>query len=246
MLKLLVSPIDQQEAKEAIAGGANIVDVKNPNEGPLGANFPWVIKSIRAITPSNVEVSCTLGDLPNLPGSVALAALGAASLGVNYVKASLYGVRTVKDGVYMMKNVVRAVKEFDPLVKVVAAGFADAKRVYSLNPRLIPKVAFESNCDVAMLDTAVKDGKSLFDNLSSDQLKDFVYQTHMYGLEVALAGSIKKTELKKLNFLGVDIVGVRSAACTNCDRLKGRITKANVEELVETIKNSKLKSNSRI
>jgi uncharacterized protein (UPF0264 family) len=238
--------MDQQEAKAAIAGGADIIDAKNPKEGPLGANFPWIIKSIRAIAPCNVEVSCTLGDLPNLPGSVALAALGAASLGVNYVKVSLYGVRTVKDAVFMMQNAVRSVKDFNPLIMVVAAGFADAKRVNSVNPMTIPKVAYESKCDVAMLDTAIKDGKSLFNNLDIGQLKEFVDQTHKYGLKAALAGSLKKEHLPKLDKLGVDIVGLRSAACTNGDRLNGKVTKENVEALVEIVKNAKTHAKSEV
>ena len=41
---LLISPINTKEAFEAIEGGADIVDVKNPSEGSLGANFPWVIR----------------------------------------------------------------------------------------------------------------------------------------------------------------------------------------------------------
>ena len=60
----------------------------------MGANYPWVIKQIRAITPRNIEVSCTLGEVPNLPGSISLAALGAASLGVDYIKVGLYGLKT--------------------------------------------------------------------------------------------------------------------------------------------------------
>jgi uncharacterized protein (UPF0264 family) len=77
-LKLLISPSDEKEALEAIAGGADIVDVKNPREGALGASFPWTIRRIKEIAPEGIEVSCTVGDLPNLPGSVSLAVLGAA------------------------------------------------------------------------------------------------------------------------------------------------------------------------
>ena len=76
--------MNEIEALQAIAGGADIIDVKNPQEGPLGANYPWVIKKIREITPKNIEVSCTLGEVPNLPGSISLAALGAASLASPY------------------------------------------------------------------------------------------------------------------------------------------------------------------
>ncbi len=69
-MKLLISPMNETEAQEAIAGGADIIDVKNPAEGALGANYPWVIRQIKQITPKNLEVSCTLGEVGNFPGSV--------------------------------------------------------------------------------------------------------------------------------------------------------------------------------
>ena len=46
-MKLLVSPVNKEEAIIASKGGADIVDVKNPKEGSLGANFPWIIKEIK-------------------------------------------------------------------------------------------------------------------------------------------------------------------------------------------------------
>jgi uncharacterized protein (UPF0264 family) len=48
-MKVLVSPKDVEEAKAVISGNADIVDVKNPKEGSLGANFPWVIKTIKQL-----------------------------------------------------------------------------------------------------------------------------------------------------------------------------------------------------
>ncbi|MGB9842599.1 MAG: (5-formylfuran-3-yl)methyl phosphate synthase, partial [Candidatus Bathyarchaeales archaeon] len=56
-MKLLISPMNEAEAAEAILGGADIIDVKNPREGALGANFPWVIKRVRELAPANVKVS---------------------------------------------------------------------------------------------------------------------------------------------------------------------------------------------
>ena len=41
--------MNEKEALEAIAGGADIIDVKNPQEGALGANYPWVIKKIKEV-----------------------------------------------------------------------------------------------------------------------------------------------------------------------------------------------------
>ena len=126
--------MNEQEASAAIAGGADIIDVKNPKEGPLGAYFPWVIRQIREMTPKNIQVSCTLGEVPNLPGSISLAALGAASLGVNYIKVGLYGFKTSQEAICLLQNVGKAAKECNPKIKIVAAGYADAERVGSIEP----------------------------------------------------------------------------------------------------------------
>ena len=235
-MKLLISPKNETEALEAIAGGADIIDVKNPKEGPLGANFPWVIKRIRQITPANIEVSCTLGEAPNLPGSMALAALGAATTGVTYIKVGLYGLKTPEEAVHLMRNITKAAKEYNPLIKVVASGYADAARISTVDPLLVPKIAHEAQADIAMLDTAIKDGKSLFNFLTETQLQQFVGTAHNYGLRAALAGSLQKEDLPAVCALGVDVVGLRGAACTLNDRVNGQITREKVQELAEIVK----------
>jgi len=235
-LKLLISPKNETEAVEAVAGGADIIDVKNPEEGPLGANFPWIIRRIRQVTPANIEVSCTLGEAPNRPGSMTLASLGAATTGVNYIKAGLYGLKTLEEAVYLMRNVTKAAKEHNPSIKVVASGYADANRVSTVDPLLVPKIAREAQADIAMLDTAIKDGKNLFTFLTKPQLQRFVDAAHSYGLKAALAGSLQKEDLPAVYALGADVVGLRGAACTLSDRVNGQITREKVHELVEIIK----------
>ena len=235
-MKLLVSPKNETEAAEAIAGGADIIDVKNPREGPLGANFPWVIKRVKQITPADIEVSCTIGEMPNLPGSMALAALGAATTGVNYVKAGLYGLRTPKEAVNLMQNVVKAAKDFNSSVKVVVSGYADAERISTVYPLHVPKIAYAVQGDIAMIDTAIKDGKNLFDFLTKSQLQRFVDEAHSYGLKAALAGSLRKEDMPIICALDADVVGVRGAVCTLSDRVNGQITREKVRELVEVVR----------
>jgi hypothetical protein len=237
--------MNEKEASEAIAGGADIIDVKNPQEGALGANFPWVIKRIREIAPRKIQVSCTLGDVPNLPGSISLAALGAASLGVDYIKVGLYGFKTPREAVFLLQNVNKAAKECNPKIKVVATGYADAERISTLDPMLIPEIASKAQVDLAMIDTAVKDGKNLFNFLAVKQLEKFVDEAHKLGLEAALAGSLRKQDLPMVYGLGADVAGLRGAACTNSDRVSGQITRKLVQELVETVKQAENQANTK-
>ncbi|BDZ71537.1 (5-formylfuran-3-yl)methyl phosphate synthase [Methanobacterium petrolearium] len=232
---LLISPINTQEAREAIDGGADIVDVKNPKEGSLGANFPWVIKNIRKITPKNMKVSATLGDVPYKPGTVALAAAGAIVSGADYIKVGLYGTKNYSEALEVMENVVKTVDEFNSDAIVVAAGYADAHRVGAVDPMEIPKIAADSGSDLAMVDTAVKDGKTLFDFMNEEILSQFVEQTQEYGLKSALAGSVTEEQLPILAELGCDVVGIRGAACIGGDRNSGSIHHEAVARLKQIV-----------
>ncbi len=234
-MKLLISPTNINEAQAAIAGGADIIDVKNPKEGALGANFPWVIRQIRTQTPRPLEVSCTIGDAANLPGSMSLAAFGATSLGIDYVKVGVGSAKTVDQAIYFLRNVRQAAKQANPAVKIVAAGYGDSKKIGALNPLWVPEIAHQAQVDVAMVDTAVKDGTNLFDHLTIEELQGFITSAHGFGLQVALAGSLRKDQLPIIHALGADIVGLRGAACTNCDRVGGEISSVLVHELVKTL-----------
>jgi hypothetical protein len=214
LMKVLVSPMNMEEAIESIKGGADIIDVKNPREGSLGANFPWVIKSIASVVKkSGKEVSATLGDLDFKPGTASLAALGAATSGADYIKVGLYGVRNSDEAVEMLSGVVKAVKDYDPDKKVVAAAYADFRRVGSISPLDLPDAGERARADGIMVDTAIKDGSTLFDHMSMDEIQAFVSAAHEKGLFVALAGSLTWEHIPVLKELGPDIIGVRTMVC---------------------------------
>ncbi|MEV0122133.1 (5-formylfuran-3-yl)methyl phosphate synthase [Streptomyces sp. NPDC050703] len=222
---LLISPDGVEEARDCAkaAEHLDIVDVKKPDEGSLGANFPWVIKEIRETIPANKPVSATVGDVPYKPGTVAQAALGAAVSGATYIKVGLYGCTTPDQAVDVMRGVVRAVKDHRPDALVVASGYADAHRIGCVNPLALPDIAHRSGADAAMLDTAVKDGTRLFDHLTQEVCARFVRLAHEADLLAALAGSVRTADLGALTRIGTDIVGVRGAVCGGGDRNTGRI-----------------------
>jgi uncharacterized protein (UPF0264 family) len=226
-MRLLVSVVDAEEARVAAAAGADIVDVKNPAEGSLGAPAPAVIAEVRAAVPAELPVSAAIGDMPNLPGTAALAALGAARSGATYVKVGLWGVSTEADAVALLRTVRDATDAV-----LVAAAYADARRVphAPLPPELLPRVARAAGVDVCLLDTAVKDGRGLLEWLSPGALAAFVADAHAAGIEVALAGALRLEELPAVRETGADIAGVRSAACRD-DVRSGRLDAERVRAL---------------
>jgi uncharacterized protein (UPF0264 family) len=212
-MRLLVSPMNIEEARAAIAGGADILDVKNPKEGSLGANFPWVIRSVVELAGGRIPVSATIGDLDYKPGTASLAALGAALSGAEYIKAGLLGVKRADQAGDLLSKIVRAVKGFDGKKKVAAAAYSDHSRVGSISPMDLPSVAAEAGVEVIMVDTAMKDGRSSFEFMSEGEMADFISRGHAAGLEVAIAGSIGFHHLELLRRIEPDIIGVRGIVC---------------------------------
>jgi uncharacterized protein (UPF0264 family) len=211
-MKLLVSVVDAAEARLAVAGGVDVVDVKNPAEGSLGAPAPGVISQVRDELPAELPLSAALGDLPCLPGTAALAALGAVRSGAAYVKLGLWGASTPEDAVAVLRAARDAV---DGDAAVVAVAYADAARVprRPLPPSELVAAARQAGVSGCLIDTAIKDGSGLLSWLDADALAELVADAHGAGLEIALAGELRAEDLSAVRATGADIAGVRSAAC---------------------------------
>jgi len=211
-MRLLVSVTNADEARVAVEASVDIVDVKNPAEGSLGAPGPGVIERVREVVPLGRPVSAAIGDLPNLPGTAALAALGAARSGAAYVKVGLWGTSSTGEAV----GVLRAVRDaLDGGAAVIAAAYADAERVPDgpLPPGAVVDAARRAGVGGCLLDTAVKDGRGLFEWLTPESLAALVAEGQAAGLEMALAGALRAEDLSRVRTTGADIAGVRAAAC---------------------------------
>src|SRR5215218_6940209 len=151
-MRLLVSVTNAHEARVAVEAGVDIVDVKNPAEGSLGAPGPGVIERVREVVPPERPVSAAIGDLRNLPGTAALAALGAARSGAEYVKVGLWGASSTDEAVALLRAVRDAV---DGGATVIAAAYADAERVPAgpLPPDAVVVAARRAAVGGCLLDT---------------------------------------------------------------------------------------------
>lgn len=224
----MISVVSADEAREAMLGGAGILDIKNPAEGSLGAQVPRIIQEIKNIASGSLEISAAIGDLPNLPGTAALAALGAAVCGADYVKVGLYGVRSETEAITLLCEVNNAVRQ--SRCSIIAAGYADFHRAGTLDPDYLPRAASLAGVRGCLLDTAIKDGRTLFDFIDPQHLRLMIEQAHAVGLLFGLAGALGERDLPIARDLGADVIGLRTAVCRDNQR-KGPLEAARVRRL---------------
>ena len=228
-MQLLVSPQDIPEARRSLA--ADIIDVKKPSEGSLGANFPWVIREIKAL--STKPVSAAIGDFDYKPGGASLAAYGAACSGADYIKVGLMfdGIDKASD---LIESVVKAVKDEFPEKRVVISAYSDYVRLGSISPFDMAPLVAKAGSDLAMIDTGIKDGKSTFDFMDEATLTRFTWKNHDLGIGTAIAGALKMEDIPVLKRINPDIIGVRGMVCGG-DR-NASIREDLVQKLVAMVK----------
>jgi (5-formylfuran-3-yl)methyl phosphate synthase len=244
-VKLLVSVVSAAEARAALAGGADIIDVKDPREGALGAPSPRTLAEVVAAVDGAAPVSVALGDLPDLPHTVALAACGAAACGVDYVKLGLRGVRSLDRAAALVTAVADALGAGAVGAQaagtatagtgpaVIAAAYADGATVDppAFDPALLPQLVARTGIAGALIDTLVKDGRGLYGSLPEATVGELVAATRAAGGRFGVAGQLRPGELGRVE---ADIVGVRSAVCRGGDRgasLDAELVAAAVAEL---------------
>ena len=207
MTKLLVSVSTPAEALMALNAGVDIIDLKDPAQGALGALPMDIIKELIRLIGGRVPVSATIGDIPVDSAATVFAMEQTANLGVDIVKVGFFG--DYKSDRFLEDT--RALTEKG--IKVVAVLFADHKFEMGLLHQLKMAGFFG-----VMLDTANKNGKNLYDYLAMDELKDFVRIAHQTGLESGLAGSLRLADIPVLAPMNPGYLGFRGALCVQGDR----------------------------
>ena len=90
MTRMLASVNSLAEAKLVYQAGADIIDLKQPAAGALGALPLETIAEIRAWCAGRIPVSATIGDLPMQPVLIFDAVRAMAATGVDYIKIGFF------------------------------------------------------------------------------------------------------------------------------------------------------------
>jgi uncharacterized protein (UPF0264 family) len=224
-MKLLVSVRDAIDASVALAGGADIIDAKEPAAGALGAVNLLTFLEIVAVVAETRPVTAALGDAVD-ERTIARSAEAFANAGARLVKIGFAGISS---RARVMSLVAAARDGAAAYAGVIATAYADADRVASLNPFAVTDAAVAAGATGVLLDTADKRGPGLPGLMPPDTLHSWVRAARDARLLVALAGKLTADDVPGLRDIGADIIGVRGAACDS-DRT-GQIVAARVRAL---------------
>jgi len=226
MTKLLVSVRSAAEAKVAVAGGADIIDVKEPRHGALGAADPEVWHEILALVDGRAVTSAALGEL--LDEGVERRARQTA--GFQYAKIGLAGCHAQRGWIARWLRVIR---ELPPDVQPVPVAYADWPRASAPSPSVALAIAQDSLARLLLVDTHNKRAGGLLDILSLESLHEIAHHARQVSVQLALAGSLDAATIAALRALCPAYVGVRGAACRG--GRAGRIDLARVKTLAQLV-----------
>jgi uncharacterized protein (UPF0264 family) len=155
-MRLLVSVANAAEVSAALAGGADVIDAKDPLAGALGAVAVDVLREIHAASAGRRPVTAALGDTAD-EAAIERAARAYAAVGVVFVKIGFAGIASAGRVAALTAAAVGGDRTgSDGNCGVVAVAYADADRAASVAPAILMKVAARAGAEGLLLDTAAR------------------------------------------------------------------------------------------
>lgn len=218
---LLVSVRDAAEAAEAVAGGASIIDVKEPLAGPLGAavaeQAAGVAVAVGAVAPGAMRWTMACGELAsgveNIVAHVrrTIAAVGMAAAAPAAVKVGLAGMTDAgwRAGLDALDRGLPAG------IERIAVAYADWRSAAAPAVEQVIEAAIAAGTKTLLIDTADKSAPGLLARCGPQTIGGWIGAARAGGMQVALAGGITLEEIPAVAALGPDVVALRSAVCSN-------------------------------
>jgi dihydroneopterin aldolase len=208
MTAFMASVRDVEEARLALAGGADIIDLKEPSAGALGAVPPDQARLVVEAARGLAVTSATIGDVPLDPSLIVPAMLDAAESGADVVKVGLFPGD--------LDACLPAFAKLSERIALAAVVFAD-KTPFAEAASLPDKLA-QAGFRAIILDTAGKEQGRLLDHWPLADVAAFLTKTRALNLIAGLAGSLRVADITHLLPLAPDMLGFRGALCEGSRR----------------------------
>lgn len=208
--RLLVSVRSPAEALAALAGGADLIDVKEPGRGALGRADDETIAAIVRQVAGRRPVSAALGELADWRTAPGIPAARLA-----FVKWGLAGCSGDWAGAFEQASAACAARR--PAPQRVVTAYADWERAQAPSVLEVSDFAVRTG-RCLLIDTFIKDGSTLLDWLPTMRLAAIRRRCREAGVPIALAGSLQASAIAGLLELQPDWFAVRGAACRQGQR----------------------------
>lgn len=213
---LLVSVRSVEEAEQALAGGAAIIDVKEPANGPLGRADAAVAAAIGGVAADCVPWTVACGELVEGPTRVAALAVRCAadsSLAMRPPTGAKAGPAGLTAAAWRRHFALFAAA-LPPATPPIAVAYADWSAAGSPCPEaIIAGAADVSACAALLIDTFDKRGPSLLELVPPATIREWLAQARARGWTTAVAGRLSLDTLPRAAALGADVLAVRGAVC---------------------------------
>lgn len=102
--------------------------------------------------------------------------------------------------------------------QAILVHYADHATVKAPNWPTTLQATRQLNLKYLLIDTAIKDGRTLLDYYSQQGLTSMIADASKWGIDVAIAGSISLDSIPSLTNVGAAWIGVRGAVCSSNSR----------------------------
>ena len=203
MTQLLISVKNVKEALIALDAGVGIIDLKDPDNGALGAlDIDTSTNILQAISGAAI-VSATVGEHHATLSDLIFDIRTRVEIGADIVKIA------VSELFYDADFLIEISKLTDEGVRIVAVFFADE----SIDLNLLKK-SQQMGFFGAMLDTKSKQQNLLQVQAKSD-LQIFTQKCNQHQLKYGFAGSLKSQDIVDLIKFNPTYIGFRGGVCEN-------------------------------
>ena len=224
MTGMLASVRNLEEAKLVYSGGADIIDLKEPNDGALGSVPLHQIYQVVDDLWEKCVISATIGDLPADYAKINQKVLQTAETGVDYVKVGMFSERHIET---CLPNLIQCTQKG---ISIIAVFFADME----FDVDFATRIARDARLKGVMLDTARKGSGSLLSHQNIMQLEYFVNRAKQHDLMSGLAGSLKIEDVPQLLEADPDYIGFRTALCEHNKR-EGTLNPQTIQAVRQSI-----------
>ena len=207
MTGILASINSLDEVPFILNTAVDIIDLKQPELGALGALSTEAVSQIVQSVNNKKPVSATVGDLPMQADLVFNAVNEMTKTGVDYIKIGFFPEGNLDNTLNKLTEIT------EQGFKLIAVLFADTHPDFNII-KSIKKAGFTG----VMLDTQDKSKGSLSQVMPLSDIKEFVNTANNLQLLCGLAGSLNQEDIPQLLELNADYLGFRGALCEKNDR----------------------------